>query len=143
MSVRSESSEKNKYLQKEHQKMKGKTNNPNGRPKGVPNKISSDIKNFLKEVIVMNMSKIKKDIKELEPKDRLMILEKFMSYIIPKQKAVDISGEIHEEVKPKTSQEEEDTLLLECVPADKIADIALILQEAEYERRQKLLESSQ
>lgn len=143
MSVRSESSEKNKYLQKEHQKMKGKTNNPNGRPKGVPNKISSDIKNFLKEVIVMNMSKIKKDIKELEPKDRLMILEKFMSYIIPKQKAVDISGEIHEEVKPKTSQEEEDLLLLECVPTDKIADIALMLQEAEYERRQKLLESSQ
>lgn len=143
MSVRSESSEKNKYLQKEQQKMKGKTNNPNGRPKGVPNKISSDIKNFLKEVIVMNMSKIKKDIKELEPKDRLMILEKFMSYIIPKQKTVDISGEIHGEVKPKTSQEEEDTLLLECVPADKIADIALILQEAEYERRQKLLESSQ
>jgi len=143
MSVRSESSEKNKYLQKEHQKMKGKTNNPNGRPKGVPNKISSDIKNFLKEVIVMNMSKIKKDIKELEPKDRLMILEKFMSYIIPKQKAVDISGEIHEEVKPKTSQEEEDLLLLEYIPDDKIADIALILQEAEYERRQKLLESSQ
>jgi len=122
--------------------MKGKTNNPNGRPKGVPNKISRDIKGFLKEVVEMNMSKIKKDIKELEPKDRLLILEKFMQYIIPKQKTVDITGEIHGEIQPMTIQEEQDMLLLESIPGDTIADVTEMLQLAMQKQKIKQAESN-
>lgn len=120
--------------------MKGKTNNPNGRPKGVPNKISRDIKEFLKDIVEKNMSQIKKDIKELEPKDRLLILEKFMQYIIPKQKTVDIIGEIHGEIQPKTIQEEQDMLLLESIPRDTLADVAEILQIAINKQRIEKIE---
>ncbi|MBO4597466.1 MAG: hypothetical protein J5676_06265 [Bacteroidaceae bacterium] len=65
--------------------MKGHTNNPNGRPKGKPNKITGDLKKFLKTVIDNNQRQINKDLKALNPKDRLLILEKFMSYVVPKQ----------------------------------------------------------
>ena len=70
--------------------MKGKTNNPNGRPKGVPNKVTKNIRAFIAEVIDKNRRQVVKDLKALEPKDRLIILEKLMQYVIPKQHAQQI-----------------------------------------------------
>jgi uncharacterized protein (UPF0305 family) len=67
---------------------KGKTNNPNGRPKGKPNKITADMRGWLTTVIDKNRKQMEKDLKRLEPKDRLQILEKMMQYVIPKQQAV-------------------------------------------------------
>ncbi len=67
---------------------KGKTNNPNGRPKGTPNKITADMRGWLTAVIDKNRKQMEKDLKRLEPKDRLQILEKLMQYVIPKQQAV-------------------------------------------------------
>ena len=67
---------------------KGHTNNPNGRPKGTPNKITQDIRSWLTTVIDKNRKQMLKDLKTLEPKDRLKILEKLMQYVIPKQQAV-------------------------------------------------------
>ena len=67
---------------------KGKTNNPNGRPKGTPNKITQDMRVWLSAVIDKNRKQMEKDLKRLEPKDRLQILEKLMQYVIPKQQAV-------------------------------------------------------
>ena len=67
---------------------KGKTNNPNGRPKGTPNKITADMRGWLTAVIDKNRKQTEKDLKRLEPKDRLQILEKLMQYVIPKQQAV-------------------------------------------------------
>lgn len=67
---------------------KGHTNNPNGRPKGTPNKITQDIRSWLTTVIDKNRKQMLKDLKTLEPKDRLQILEKLMQYVIPKQQAV-------------------------------------------------------
>lgn len=73
--------------------MKGKTNNPNGRPKGVPNKVTKSVRVFIGEVIDKNRRQMVKDLKALEPKDRLIILEKLMQYIIPKQQeqSIDIT----------------------------------------------------
>ena len=67
---------------------KGKTNNPNGRPKGTPNRITADMRDWLSAVIDKNRKQMEKDLKRLEPKDRLQILEKMMQYVIPKQQAV-------------------------------------------------------
>lgn len=55
--------------------MKGKTNNPNGRPKGVPNKVTKSVRAFIGEVIDKNRRQMVRDLKALEPKDRLIILE--------------------------------------------------------------------
>ena len=67
---------------------KGKTNNPNGRPKGTPNRITADMRDWLSAVLDKNRKQMEKDLKRLEPKDRLQILEKMMQYVIPKQQAV-------------------------------------------------------
>lgn len=66
---------------------KGHTNNPNGRPKGKPNKVTGDVRRWLAELIDGNRAQIKKDLKALSPKDRLLVLEKLMHYVVPKQQA--------------------------------------------------------
>lgn len=57
-----------------------------GRQKGTPNKVTSSVKEWLTELIDENRDQITKDLKALEPRERLAMLEKFMSYIIPKAK---------------------------------------------------------
>lgn len=80
--------ENNREKQRFNTMEKGKTNNPNGRPKGTPNKITTDMRGWLTAVIDKNRKQMEKDLKRLEPKDRLQILEKLMQYVIPKQQAV-------------------------------------------------------
>ncbi|MDD3078303.1 MAG: hypothetical protein PHH37_04245 [Paludibacter sp.] len=67
---------------------KGKTGNPNGRPKGSPNKTTTKVRQWLSQLIEKNRRQIERDLKAIEPKDRLLILEKFMSYTVPKMQSV-------------------------------------------------------
>lgn len=59
-----------------------------GRAKGVPNKITGDLRTFLSKVVDDNREQIVKDLECLQPRERLLILERFMNYIIPKQQSV-------------------------------------------------------
>lgn len=68
---------------------KGRTNNPAGRPRGSRNKNTEDLRFFVEGIINDNRAQIKRDLKELEPKSRLLILEKLMSYVLPKLQTVD------------------------------------------------------
>lgn len=70
---------------------KGQTNNPNGRPKGVPNKTTKTVREWLCGLIDKNRRQIEQDLKALEPKDRLTMLEKLMGYTVPKMTSSQIS----------------------------------------------------
>lgn len=59
-----------------------------GRQKGTPNKVTASVKDWLAHVIDKNRRQMERDIKALEPKDRLQMLEKLMQYVVPKQQAV-------------------------------------------------------
>lgn len=55
-----------------------------GRSKGTPNKVTATAKEWLAALIDKNRRQIERDLKQLEPKERLQILEKLMQYVIPK-----------------------------------------------------------
>jgi hypothetical protein len=62
---------------------KGMTNNPNGRPKGIPNKSPNDLRQWVGEFIEGQREQIVMDWKTLEPKDRIIMFEKLMRFVLP------------------------------------------------------------
>jgi len=66
---------------------KGQTNNANGRPKGTPNRTTTEMKTWLSGLIDKNRRQIEKDLKKLEPHQRVAIFEKLLAYITPKMQA--------------------------------------------------------
>ncbi|EHQ29004.1 hypothetical protein [Mucilaginibacter paludis] len=73
---------------------KGMTNNPAGRKKGVPNKVSTNLRMAVNKILDENWSTIQRDLKKLEPKDRLAFIEKLLSYSLPKLQATTIDATI-------------------------------------------------
>ena len=63
-----------------------------GRAKGTPNKVTATLREWIEKLITKNKRQVERDLEALEPKDRLVMLEKFMQYVVPKQQAV--SGKI-------------------------------------------------
>lgn len=66
------------------------TTKTGGRKKGTPNKATASMKEWLTALIDNNRAQIERDLMELEPKERLTILERFMNYCLPKAQAVQI-----------------------------------------------------
>lgn len=101
---------------------KGKTNNPNGRPKGKPNKVTTELKAWISKIVEDNKEQVINDLKELEPKDRLAIIEKLMQYVVPKQQSISVEAQIEAEYK-------ELEVLLQKAPDDVIDAILERLTE--------------
>lgn len=59
-----------------------------GRQKGTPNKVTASVREWLAALIDKNRRQIEKDLKALEPKERLQVLERLMQYVVPKQQAM-------------------------------------------------------
>ena len=66
-----------------------------GRSAGTPNKVTGTLKGFVANLIDQNRQQIEKDLKRIEPKERLMILERLMAYVLPKQSInnIQVDGE--------------------------------------------------
>ncbi len=79
-----------------------------GRNKGTPNKVTGSLRNWIANVLNNNRSQIESDLQQLEPKDRLQMLERLMQYVVPKQQAVSASIDLE-----KLSDEQLDLLICE------------------------------
>lgn len=62
---------------------KGQTGNPNGRPKGTPNKVTAEMKEKIQLFVESNFETIQKDFDNVDAKDRLIIFERLLKYVIP------------------------------------------------------------
>lgn len=68
-----------------------------GRKAGSENKVTSELKSWIQELIDGNRKKFESDLNKLEPKDRLMIIEKLMNYVVPKQQAISVEAQVQAE----------------------------------------------
>lgn len=58
-----------------------------GRRKGTPNRATATLKEWVADLLDRNRVRIEEDLEALEPRDRLLMLEKLMGYVMPKCKA--------------------------------------------------------
>ena len=86
-----------------------------GRQKGTPNKVTGTVKEWLADLIDKNRGQIEADLQQLEPKERLAMLEKFMQYIVPKPKT---------EFSVTSEKQQEPVFDLSLVPDDVVCEIA-------------------
>lgn len=62
---------------------KGTTNNPFGRPKGATNKLARKTRELIAKFVDENFDTIMKDLKDLEPKDRVGAFINLLRYVVP------------------------------------------------------------
>lgn len=67
-----------------------------GRRAGTPNKATSSLRNWVRLFVTRNTKQMQSDLDALDPKDRLVMLEKFMRYTIPQQQAVSAAVDLNE-----------------------------------------------
>lgn len=77
-----------------------------GRQKGTPNRATSTVREWVLQLIDKNRRQVERDIKDLEPRDRLQVIEKLLQYVLPKQQAVQAEIDFN-----KLSDEQLDTLI--------------------------------
>jgi hypothetical protein len=62
---------------------KGHTNNPNGRPIGTTNKTTANFRQWIGGFLDGQRSQVIRDWQKLEPKDRILMFEKLMRFVLP------------------------------------------------------------
>lgn len=58
-----------------------------GRTKGTPNRLTATIKDWLFDIVEGNLGQMAQDLQDLEPGERLKMLERFIGYLVPRQQA--------------------------------------------------------
>lgn len=61
-----------------------------GREPGTPNRITGDLRLKIQSILNDNIDRVQDDLNDLEPKDRLQVIEKLLSYVLPKLQAQSI-----------------------------------------------------
>ena len=90
---------------------KGQSGNLKGRTFGSKNKSTTALREWLLDLLSKNTKQIKDDLASLPPEKRLVMLEKFMSYLLPKKIAADVEANVNMpklEIEVITSKDEVD-----------------------------------
>jgi hypothetical protein len=66
-----------------------------GRTKGTPNRVTTDLRTWINELLDSNREQIIKDLKQLEPQQRVMFFEKLLCYSLPKLQSVEAKIELN------------------------------------------------
>jgi len=61
----------------------GETGNINGRPRGAKGKTSEVIRDSIRKFLAKNITSLQKDYDKLEPKDRLLLYERLLKFVVP------------------------------------------------------------
>ena len=62
-----------------------------GRKAGSPNKTSKTLREFISDFLNDNREALQKDFEKLEPKDKLIMFERFLKYSLPSLQATSIT----------------------------------------------------
>lgn len=95
-----------------------------GRAKGTPNKTTSTVKEWLTELVDKNRKQIEKDLKGMDPAERVKVFAQLLNFIVPKQQAVSVEATMQAEYAEMTK-------LLETAPDAVIDKIAARIMEIE------------
>lgn len=69
-----------------------------GRTKGVENKVTSKVRESFTNLLEDNLDQLRKDFKELEPKDRIKLFLDLSQYVLPKLKQTELKGKLEAEI---------------------------------------------
>lgn len=100
-----------------------------GRAKGTPNKVTRPLKEWINNLLDDNREQIESDMKALLPKDRLIMFEKLLQYVVPKQKT---EVEVTNVLTTESQNESWDDWA--CVPEDLLFEVADCIQNARYQK---------
>jgi hypothetical protein len=78
----------------------GQTNNINGRPKGSENKSTVKLRNTVQNFIENNIEGMQANFDQLEAKDKLIFLEKMLSYSLPRLQATQLFMNDRKDLQP-------------------------------------------
>lgn len=73
---------------------KGQSGNPDGRRKGAANKVTTELRERIKDFLEGQWDKIERDFNTLEAKDRVALFERLLQYILPRMSSVDLDADI-------------------------------------------------
>ena len=63
-----------------------------GRVQGTPNRLTKEIRELLKDIIEKEIVSMPETLKDLEPKEKLEIISKFLPYVLPKIETINITN---------------------------------------------------
>ncbi|MBC8554857.1 MAG: hypothetical protein H8D23_35040 [Candidatus Brocadiales bacterium] len=86
---------------------KGQSGNPDGRTVGSKNKMTDEIRSRISMLIEKNLDNLEEDFNCLKSKDRLIILERYLRYIVPPLSTLDL----HAQFRPELEALDDDQLL--------------------------------
>jgi hypothetical protein len=61
----------------------GKSGNESGRPRGARGRTSEVIRDNIRRFLARNISSLQKDYDKLDPKDRLLLYERLLKFVVP------------------------------------------------------------